>query len=422
MVKPMMPRKARFGIVWSQFADYHCDRCDAIGQRLGERYDVLAVEVATGSQTYSWPASRPLGFARKQTLFPGAELESLSFFKRTRALLGALWGCQTVFIGIPYSDPYVIVTSWLLRLFGRRVVMMTDSKHDDAQRNVVVEVLKRLILLPYSAAIVSGGRALHYVRSLGIARQAVVPGYDVVSCERVERQAGALVETAQVAYEDRPFVFAGRFVPKKNLTSLVRAYAGYVARTKAPVRRLVLIGAGPKESQLRALIAELDIVGLVDFTGFLGSEEVARRMSGALALVLVSHIEQWGLVVNEAASLGLPAIVSSAVGASDALVRNLVNGYVVEASSIEAITRAMCAMAEDEARWRGMVEETRKRATFADVGRLADAVQYLLEPETPGLRERIELFICESAGGTFAEDTTLRSAARTLAGHRHANT
>jgi glycosyltransferase involved in cell wall biosynthesis len=93
---------------------------------------------------------------------------------------------------------------------------------------------------------------------------------------------------------------------------------------------------------MRARIAELGLEDRVVFTGFLQEEAVAAAMDRALALVLVSIEEQWGLVVNEAVSLGLPVIVSAQAGASDLLVRNLVNGYVVQPGDHEAGRRAVC--------------------------------------------------------------------------------
>jgi glycosyltransferase involved in cell wall biosynthesis len=80
------------------------------------------------------------------------------------------------------------------------------------------------------------------------------------------------------------------------------------------VRRLLLVGNGPLEGALRDRAAELGLGDAVVFCGFLQSTEVANLLSRALALVLVSVEEQWGLVVNEAVALGLPVIVSEYVG------------------------------------------------------------------------------------------------------------
>ena len=94
--------------------------------------------------------------------------------------------------------------------------------------------------------------------------------------------------------------------------------------------------------------------------------------------MLVSREEQWGLVVNEALALGVPAIVSKQVGSRDALVRNGVNGVVVDSESVAEIADALAAIASDEARWRAWVARCHARSWLGDTGRLADAVEVML--------------------------------------------
>ena len=159
----------------------------------------------------------------------------------------------------------------------------------------------------------------------------------------------------------------------------------------------MLIGSGVEEAAIRARAAQLGVTDQIDFPGFLGADEVARRLSGSLALVLPSLEEQWGLVVNEALAFGLPVIASSAVGSADVLVRNLVNGYIVEPGQPESLGQALLAMAADPARWEAMVAASHKRAWLGDTERLADAAQLLLDPENADARARIAEFWHEAA-------------------------
>ena len=175
----------------------------------------------------------------------------------------------------------------------------------------------------------------------------------------------------------------------KNLFALLRGIAGYAADARRPVRRLVLVGSGPEEQALRGLVQELGLGGLVDFPGFLPARAVARALWGAVALVLVSREEQWGLVVNEALALNLPVIVSNEVGSRDLLVRNLVNGFVVDANAPQVIGAAMLRLAEDEATWQAMSRAAGERAWMGDAARLADAIEVLLFPDSPVANERI---------------------------------
>ena len=366
----------RIALVWAQFAPYHIDRCEAAGRRFAGRAEVLAVELASRSQTYAWPQSGAAEGCRKITLFPDADAETIAFLPRLAALVRAVWHCRIVCLGIGYDDPAIIVLAWVLRALGKTVVMMSDSKFDDKDRRSGFELFKQVLLLPYSAAIVAGRRQIDYARFLGFVRRPVLLGYDTVATERIARAAAAGSQDRG----SRPFVYVGRFVAKKNLSLLIEGYALYAAEAGANCRALSLVGDGPLEADLRQLAADRGLSDKVEFAGFQNGDEVAARLGGALALVLPSRVEQWGLVVNEAIAAGIPVILSNPVGARDLLLRNMVNGFTFSPSCPQALARAMQLLAGDAERRRDMGARSRDRAWMADAERFADAVELLADP------------------------------------------
>ena len=379
-------------MLWTQFAPYHVDRIEAVALQLQGRAEVIAVEVATTSDTYQWEPSSRIAGAAKLTLFPNRNYDRISALRRWWAQFGALWRCQMVLIGVGYNKPDIIALSWMLRLCGVQVVMMTDSKFDDRRRSVFREALKAALLTCYSAALVAGMRQIEYVRFLGFKRRQVLPGYDTVAIERIRQQAGS---EARPGHEARDFVFVGRFVPKKNLMTMLDGYAAYAARAGSSARRLRLVGSGPLEAELRSRCAALGVDQRVIFTGFLDAPQIAATLSSALALILVSSEEQWGLVVNEALALGLPIVTSTAVGSRDSLVRNLRNGFIVEPGSVEGIAAALEALASDPQLWAAMCRHSQDRAWLADSGRFADAVELLFDPGSEVVAARHERFMAE---------------------------
>ncbi len=367
----------RIGVLFAQFSAYHVDRCQAIAGRLGDRAEVVAVEVATTSADYAWEPSGAVAGARKVTLFPGESFDTVSPLRRFRAQFAALRRCDWVLVGIGYNEPDIIALSWALAACGVRVVVLSESKFDDFPRSSGHELVKGLILRSYRAAIVGAQRQIDYMRFLGFDRRPVLPGYDTVGLDRVRAMGGGVAAPDGQPYGARAFVFIGRFVPKKALPDLVDGYAAYVRQAAAP-RRLILVGSGPEEAAIRQRADDHGIAHLIDFPGFLGPEAVARILADGLALVLPSTEEQWGLVVNEALAFGLPVIVSAAVGSRDVLVRNLDNGFVIEPGSPEGLGLAMARLADDEAEWRRMVGRSHARAKWGDTERLADAVEALV--------------------------------------------
>ncbi|MEP7221301.1 MAG: glycosyltransferase [Novosphingobium sp.] len=376
----------RIALVWAQFAAYHVDRCEAVARRFADRADLLAVEVATTSTDYSWEPSGAVAGAAKLTMFPGRSYEAIGHMARIWALFRALRRCDWVMIGLSYAEFDVVILTLMLRLCGVKLVVLSESKFDDRPRKPWREWLKRAVLSLYHGAIVGGARHRDYFRYLGFRRRPVLPGYDGVGLDRVRRQGGGVLAPHGAPYATRPFVFVGRFVDKKNLHVLVAAHAAYALMAGEGARRLVLAGSGPEEASLRARIADLGTAHLVDFTGFLPAAEVSKLLAGALALVLVSVEEQWGLVVNEALAFGLPVIVSTPVGARDLLVRDGVNGFVVDPADIDGIARALHAISGNQADWERMAGASHQRSWLGDSDRLADAVAAMVGLlEAPGL-------------------------------------
>lgn len=381
-------KSVRIGLLFAQFSAYHIDRCQAVAHRFAGRAEVLAVEVATSSTTYAWEASGEVLGARKITLFPGEKYDQIGRLRRFWRQFIALRRCNTVMIGIGYNESDVIALSWLLALLGTQVILLSESKFDDKPRRVLTECIKAVVLAPYSAAIVGGHRHIAYFCFLGFRRRPVLPGYDTVSLERVRAMGGSALAPNGVDFADRNFIFVGRFVDKKNLLELIEGFALYAKGAGRKARRLVLIGAGDEEPAMRSIAAAQGVSELIDFPGFLSADAVARQLNDGLALVLASSEEQWGLVVNEALAFGLPAIISDAVGSGDLLVRNLLNGYVIEHGSPHGLAQAMTSLAGDEALWRTMVSASHARAWLGDTERLADAAAALIYP-SPATTDKV---------------------------------
>lgn len=373
-------RAGKIGLLWAQFSAYHIDRCEAVARRLAGRKELRTVQVSTRSAVYAWePASRVEG-AETVTLFPGQSYEKIPALKRLWAQYKVLRSCEMVCVGIAYSEPEIVPLAWMLRLSGVRVVMMTASKFDDFPRGIGRELVKFLMLRVYQGAIVGGRRQAEYLQFLGFGKRRLLPGYDSVGLDRVRAQ-GIAHGNPDTPFEERNFIFVGRFVIKKNLTRLIEGFALYASWTGDAARRLVLVGAGAEQAALEACAARMGVSHLVDFPGFLPADKVAGMLAASLALLLVSVEEQWGLVVNEALAFGLPILSSTPVGANDVLNRNMVNGFVVEPGSAEGMARGLQALSSNRHEWERMVAESRARAWMADAERFADAVELFIWPE-----------------------------------------
>ncbi len=369
-------KKPALIFMWEQFAPYHVDRLEALADRLGEDFDIVGIEVASKSLTYAWPHARSSGRFERHLLFPGANAEEIPWRRKLVRSLGVVrrYRAAGVFM-CNQEHPEILAMLFLLKLRGVPCYAMMDVKFDDRQRSVWQEVLKTLVFRTYAGGLVGAERHVSYFRFLGLPGRWISPGYLTVSIDRVRREAATVLAPDGVRHAERHFVVVGRFVERKDIATVIRAYVRFRASHPGTDRRLLLCGSGPTEEELRRIAPDG-----VDFLGFLDSAAVSRVLARSLVLVLPSRTEQWGLVVNEAIALNIPVLCTDNVGARDQLVRSGVNGFIFEPGNDEGLARLMGLLADDEAMWREFSVACRRFAGDADVGSFIEGVRRLVAP------------------------------------------
>ena len=361
-------RRLKIAFAWDQFGEYHCDRCEGVAAAAAE-HEIVGIEFCRSSRDYPWPPTGPGQLYTKVTLFEDVDFEATSWAHRLVRLLRVAARCDVIFLaGYGRADNFF--AAMILRCLGRRVLIMNDSKFDDKPRRASFEWIKGLALLPYQGALVAGARQAGYLRFLGFGGP-ITTGYDSVSLGRLRDYLGD--EAAMVRpFGERSFLFVGRMVPKKNLHTLIRAYGLYRSARGDLARGLVLVGDGPLRAEVGAQIAALGLRDHVTLTGFLDPPAVARAMNSALCLVTPSNEEQWGLVINEALAFDLPVVASTVVGATETLVRNGVNGFLVEADNAEGLAFMLGLVDDDEQLWRRLRDGARAMADRGDIARFVE--------------------------------------------------
>jgi len=134
--------------------------------------------------------------------------------------------------------------------------------------------------------------------------------------------------------------FVGRLCPTKGLPDLFWALS--LLRGRWPGLRLVLLGEGACEAQLRELADHLSLD--VRFCGY--REEAARYMPAFDLLAVPSQAEPFGLVTLEAMARGVP-VVATWSGGSREIVRDGVDGLLVPPGDPEALAAALHRLLED---------------------------------------------------------------------------
>ncbi len=105
-------------------------------------------------------------------------------------------------------------------------------------------------------------------------------------------------------------LFVGTFEPRKNIATLLHAYADLRSR-HADAPPLLLVGnPGWLFESTEALLAEIGLRGTVIFRSNLPAEDLPALYTGATALILPSYYEGFGFPVLEAMACGTAAIIA----------------------------------------------------------------------------------------------------------------
>jgi glycosyltransferase involved in cell wall biosynthesis len=146
--------------------------------------------------------------------------------------------------------------------------------------------------------------------------------------------------------EQPTLVFVGRLRRYKGVDWVMRVLPRLVRRV--PAARLLVIGEGPFEPQLRRAAQRLGVTGAVEFLGFLANAEKVRRLRQAWVVVQPSPKEGWGLTVVEAGACGTAVVAADSPGLRDS-VRRDETGLLVPYGDDERLAEALARVLEDRA-------------------------------------------------------------------------
>ncbi|MGE3269554.1 MAG: glycosyltransferase family 4 protein [Chloroflexota bacterium] len=173
------------------------------------------------------------------------------------------------------------------------------------------------------------------------------------------------------ALPERFVLYLGTLEPRKNVETLVRAYASL--RQQGSDDHILVLG-GPRGWQYDSIFALVEALGLTEyvrFPGFIPADEQALWYSSATVFAFPSRYEGFGLPLLEAMACGTP-VVSSSASSLPEVVGDA--GLLVDPSDVEGLTSALRLLMEDESRrselaaaglarartfsWRNMATET----------------------------------------------------------------
>lgn len=186
------------------------------------------------------------------------------------------------------------------------------------------------------------------IKQYGISREkitAVHPGYNSDIFRPVKNDSKIKKVQDKYKISEKYLIFIGTIQPRKNLLRLIESFS------KIDDLQLVIIGKSSGEGRQGWMYGdilrrpqELDIEERIIFTGFIPNEDLVCLLNGAVAFILPSLWEGFGIPVVEAMACGVPVIVSNVSSLPEVVGKA---GLLIDPKSVNQIEQSIRLISTD---------------------------------------------------------------------------
>jgi glycosyltransferase involved in cell wall biosynthesis len=155
--------------------------------------------------------------------------------------------------------------------------------------------------------------------------------------------------------------YIGRFSSEKNIFSLVNAFIS--TTSSHPLIKLVLIGSGQQECEIKRIINKSNIQNRVIFLGI--RYDIGRILSGIDIFVLPSYTEGMSTALLEAMACGRSIICSNIPANRDLLIPNK-DAIMIDPYKQDELERAIYLLTQDSSLRMQLGENSKVRVSKFD--------------------------------------------------------
>jgi glycosyltransferase involved in cell wall biosynthesis len=254
---------------------------------------------------------------------PAARLLPFYFYspQLRRACMEEINCYDVVYLPGNWTYPFQVAASAALQQEVPYVISPRGSFMDWSMQQKSLK--KRIYLRLVEERLINQAAAIHATSSMEAEQQqkwsfasplVVIPnGVDLSPYEKLPRR-GRLLSRLNITPEETLSIFVGRLHKEKRPQLMVEAFSRVVEQN--PASHLVIVGPDQDSSGklLRETVHQKGLQSHIHFTGLLQGAELLQAYADADLLVLLSHRENFGMVVVEGMACGIPVLLSEEVG------------------------------------------------------------------------------------------------------------
>ena len=296
---------------------YHNARYNKISE--SKDFNLNVLETNTSSKRYPW--RDPLN--KNYNVFDLPQKKGIfSKFKNSNNVLKILKKTVPDIVYINgWHENISFYLIFICQLKKIPVVIFSDSRFRDSKRIIFLELIKKLLLKGCSSAVVAGKESENYLIRLGFKKEKIFKPLDVIDNKYFSSKNSSKIKNNYI-------LCVARFIKRKNHIAILNAFESY--KKKGGQLNLILIGSGPEKENIINAKEQLSNASNISIESWKDISELKEYYSNAKVFVLLSNVDQWGLVINEAMASGLPCIVSYGCGCYFDLVKDKKTGWGID--------------------------------------------------------------------------------------------
>lgn len=159
-------------------------------------------------------------------------------------------------------------------------------------------------------------------------------------------ESGKVREQLAVKYNLEPgyILYVGTLEPRKNITTLIKAFKILKKSRRLPHKLVIAGGKGWLYREIFQAVSELGLEQEVLFTGYISADELPLFYNGAGVFVYPSLYEGFGLPPLEAMACGIPVVTSDSSSLPEVVGDA---GIMVNPTEVEALSDAIDRILSD---------------------------------------------------------------------------
>lgn len=252
---------------------------------------------------------------------------------------------------IAYKPDAILVYGWnfyahlkLMRRFKHKIPIYFrgDSTLIDGTTKTSIKSLLRATALKWVYSNINfafnvGQANKAYFKAMGLKESQLIFAPHSIENDRFEQAEITfdLRSVLSIPNDRKIFLFAGKFIDKKNPLLLLEAYL----KLEDKACDLVLVGNGHLEAEMKAMAKGNDHVHFLPFQNQTTIPSVYKTCD--IFVLPSKEKETWGLAINEAMACGKAVIASNKCGCAQDLIQNGNNGHIFESQHVNDLRDKM---------------------------------------------------------------------------------